>query len=72
VFLKSGSMQLDAGVEQKVKFLYLDGSAKRARTGKYGALDNESVPAAHRTARITGSGVLNVMGECSGAVLFFK
>jgi autotransporter-associated beta strand protein len=72
VFLKSGSMQLDAGVEQKVKFLYLDGSAKRARTGKYGALDNESVPSAHRTARITGPGVLNVMGECSGAVLFFK
>ena len=65
-------MQLGAGVEQKVKFLYLDGSAKRARVGRYGAVDNESVPAANRTARITGPGVLNVMGEFSGSVLMFK
>lgn len=72
VFLKAGSMQLDAGVEQKVKFLYLDGSAKRARVGRYGALDNESVPAANRTARITGPGVLYVMGEFAGSVLMFR
>ncbi len=70
--LKAGALQLGAGVEQKVKFLYLDGSEKRARVGRYGAVDNMSVPAANRTARITGPGVLNVMGEFSGSVLMFK
>jgi autotransporter-associated beta strand protein len=72
VHLKAGCLQLADGVEQKVKFLYLNGSEEHVRVGVYGALDNESVPAAHRTARITGPGVINVMGEFAGAVLIFK
>ena len=72
VHLSGGSLQLDAGVEQKVGWLYLDGAARHAPNGRYGALDNTSVPAANRTARITGPGVLNVLGEGGGLTLIFR
>ena len=63
---------LDAGVDQKVGWLYLDGAARHAPNGRYGALDNTSVPAANRTARITGPGVLNVLGDGGGLTLIFR
>ena len=37
-----------------------------------GAADNTSVPAANRMARITGPGVLNVLGEHMGTVMILK
>ena len=72
VHLSGGSLQLDAGVEQKVGWLYLDGAARHAPNGRYGALDNTSVPAANRTARITGPGILNVLGDGGGMMLIFR
>ena len=72
VHLSGGSLQLDAGVDQKVGWLYLDGAARHAPNGRYGALDNTSVPAANRTARITGPGVLNVLGDGGGLTVIFR
>ncbi len=70
--LTAGALQLDAGVSQRVRWLYLDGAARHAPCGRYGALDNMSVPAARRTARITGPGILNVLGEHMGSLMIFK
>ncbi|MBQ6010342.1 MAG: hypothetical protein IJL17_17550 [Kiritimatiellae bacterium] len=72
VHLAAGALQLDAGVSQKIRYLYLDGSETHARNGRYGALGNTSVPAANRTARITGPGVLNVLGEHMGTLMIFR
>ena len=47
-------------------------SEKPARNGRYGALGNTSVPAANRTARITGPGILNVLGDGSGLTVIFR
>ena len=70
--LSAGALQLDEGVSQKIRYLYLDGSETHARNGRYGALGNTSVPAANRTARITGPGILNVLGEGGGMTLIFR
>ena len=43
-----------------------------ARNGFYGALGNTSVPAANRTAHITGPGILNVLGDGSGLTVIFR
>jgi len=72
VHLAAGALQLDEGVAQKVRWLYLDGAERHAPCGRYGALDNTSIPAANRTARITGPGVLNVLGEHMGTMMIFR
>ena len=72
IHLSAGALQLDEGVNQKIRYLYLEGSEKHARNGRYGALGNTSVPAANRTARITGPGILNVLGERGGTLLLFR
>lgn len=72
LYLTAGALQLNEGVNQKVRYLYLEGSERHARNGRYGALGNTSVPAANRTARITGPGILNVLGEGSGTLLLFR
>ena len=72
LYLTAGALQLNEGVNQKIRYLYLDGSEKHARNGRYGALGNTSVPAANRTARITGPGILNVLGDGSGLTVIFR
>ncbi len=70
--LVSGALNLADGVTQKARYLYLDGSERHAPTGVYGSLENIAIPAARRTARITGTGTLNVLGDGSGFVLLFR
>jgi hypothetical protein len=72
LYLTAGALQLNEGVNQKVRYLYLEGSERHARNGRYGALGNTSVPAANRTARITGPGILNVLGEGGGTMVIFR
>ncbi len=72
--LGGGTLELDAGVEQRVYSLefLVNGEWKRQKLGIWGAMDNESVPAATRTPLITGTGVLKVMGEGWGTRLFLR
>lgn len=72
VRLTSGVLDLAAGVNQPVADLYLNGSERPAEIGLWGALDNTSVPASHRTSLITGLGVLNVRGRHPGLVLMIR
>lgn len=67
-----GALNIPAGVVQKARFLWLDGIERAASPGVYGALDNASVPAKFRTARITGGGLLNVIGDGKGFILLFR
>ena len=62
VYLADGRIDIPAGVAQRANTLSfkVDGEWKRQAAGTWGALDNMSVSADHRTAHITGAGVLNV------------
>ena len=62
VYLADGRIDIPAGVAQRVNTLSfkVDGDWKRQAAGTWGALDNMSVSADHRTAHITGAGILNV------------
>ena len=70
--LTAGELQLDEGATQKAHFLWLDDAEKPIKKGVWGALDNTSVPASYRTARITGTGTLLVRGDGSGLTLIFR
>lgn len=70
--LTAGALSIPEGVSQRAQWLYLDGAAKPAPRGIYGALDNTAVSPAFRTARITGLGTLNVVGDGKGLALIFR
>ena len=70
--LTAGALSIPEGVSQRAQWLYLDGAAKPAPRGIYGALDNTAVSPAFRTARITGLGTLNVVGDGKGLALVFR
>lgn len=72
VRLTGGALDLAAGVNQTVADLYLNDSERPAGIGIWGASDNMSVPASHRTSLITGSGVLSVRGRHPGIVLILR
>jgi len=60
--LGGGALALDAGVEQRADELdfLVEGAWVKQRGGRWGALGNTSVDSDHRTALITGPGVLRV------------
>ena len=68
----SGTLNLAFEGVQRVGDLYLDGSDIPVETGLWGAEGNLSVPVSHRTARITGTGVLNVVGAHPGSVFLLR
>ena len=70
--LAAGELQLDEGATQKARYLWLDDAETPIKQGVWGALDNTSVPAAHRTARITGAGTLFVRGDGMGLALILR
>lgn len=70
--LTAGTLQLDEGATQKAHYLWLDDSERPIKTGVWGALDNTSVPASRRTARITGAGTLLVRGDGQGLTIIFR
>ena len=72
--LGGGALELDAGVTLRVYSLELlvNGEWKRQRSGIWGAVDNENVPAVTRTPLITGGGVLMVMGDGWGTKVILK
>ena len=70
--LAAGELQLDEGATQKARYLWLDDAETPIKQGVWGALDNTSVPAAHRTARITGAGTLLVRGDGMGLTLILR
>ena len=72
VRLTGGALDLAAGVNQPVADLYLNGSESPAEIGLWGAADNTSVPASHRTSLITGSGVLSVRGRHPGILVIVR
>ena len=72
VYLADGRIDIPAGVSQRVNSLSFqeNGAWVRQASGTWGALDNASVSASRRTARITGAGVLSV--KASGTVIVFR
>lgn len=72
--LGGGTLELDSGVVQPVYSLefLVDGKWKRQKCGYWGAADNTWVPASNRTALITGSGVLKVLGDGWGLRMILK
>ena len=72
VRLGGGELALAEGVSQCADELWfrVDGAWVKQPAGTWGALDNASVAADHRTALITGPGVLNV--KTTGTVILFR
>jgi hypothetical protein len=71
-----GKIRLSAGVNQRVRFLYLptgeEGAYVRQRIGRYGS-SQSSAPAGNQfDAYFEGSGTLTSAGEFDGSLLIFK
>lgn len=65
-----GKVRLGAGVCQKVRDLYLDGSGERAGYGTWGS--SASSAKNKDDLHFEGTGVLNVLGEYQGTFLIFR